>query len=103
MSEALRVRPAGYALRGFHEEIRIEGSEPLRSEPLLPDAYAVRVGDLRALRRIQQRAPQILVYFDRPPFRMENFVGTTGWYILLLVLGLITGALVQWYRRDSDG
>jgi hypothetical protein len=34
---------------------------------------------------------------------MENFVGTTGWYILLLVLGLITGALVQWYRRDSGG
>jgi hypothetical protein len=33
---------------------------------------------------------------------MESFVGTTGWYILLLVLGLITGALVQWYRRSDD-
>lgn len=34
---------------------------------------------------------------------MESFVGTTGWYVLLLVLGLITGALVQWFRRNSDG
>jgi hypothetical protein len=33
---------------------------------------------------------------------MESFVGTTGWYLLLLILGLATGALIQWFRREGD-
>lgn len=33
---------------------------------------------------------------------MESFVGTTGWYIMLLVLGLLTGAVIQWVRRNRD-
>jgi len=37
-----------------------------------------------------------------PPLLMESFVGTTGWYIMLLVLGLLTGAVIQWVRRNRD-
>jgi len=32
---------------------------------------------------------------------MDGFVGSTLWYLLLLILGLLTGALIQWYRRQN--
>ena len=51
------------------------------------------------------RALRLLRYsdvFSLPRYHMESFVGTTGWYLVLLILGLITGALIQWFRQDRE-
>ncbi len=33
---------------------------------------------------------------------MDFALGTPLWYILLLALGLATGALIAWYRRTGS-
>lgn len=35
------------------------------------------------------------------PLLMEFAPGTVLWYVVLLALGVATGALIAWLRRDS--
>jgi hypothetical protein len=69
------------------------------SEGTKPSRVAQCCADLRTDPHRATTTESLLEY---NALAMESFVGTTGWYLLLLFLGLATGALIQWFRRDGD-
>lgn len=43
-----------------------------------------------------------LITCQQPALPMDSFVGTPAWYILLLLLGLATGVLYQWFQKNRN-